>query len=82
MNWFEKIEAECLRRGAPDGWQVVRSELLGSHPNYTHHQFTGAVYPPITRGARKGRPNYRRPVNGTHRVFILSNDEVRALDAP
>ena len=78
-GWHQRVADECIRRGAPEGWTVSVSEMLGSYPNYTHYQFTGAVYQPLLRGPRKGRPNYKRPIPGTERKFIMANDEVRAL---
>jgi len=67
----------------PEGWRWVSFKVLdhvGKNPKDWHFaQYDGAVYPHlITRGPRKGRPNYRKPVPGTQRTVILDD---RAFEA-
>jgi hypothetical protein len=77
-SWFSRMETLCVAQGAPEGWKIAVSEMLGNYPKYTHYQFKGAVYPPLQRGARKGSPNYRRPAPGTERTYIFDVETVRA----
>jgi len=77
QTWFDKVAALCIARGAPEGWEVSLSELLGTYPTYTHYKIDGAVYGKPAPGRRKGKP-----VAGTKMTFIFSNEEIRALSDP
>lgn len=76
MSYFPEFEERCRTEfGAPEGFTIIEAELVGSgrKPNeYTHCKVTGAVYEPVTRGKRKGEPNWRKAVEGTERVYYLS----------
>jgi hypothetical protein len=78
-SWFQRMADLCIEQGAPEGWEVSVSEMLGNYPTYSHYQFKGAVYPPILRGPRKGRPNYKKPVPGTERTYVFDVDKIRAM---
>jgi hypothetical protein len=38
---------------------------------------TGAVFEPVTRGKRKGLPNFRREVSGTRQRVVVAASEMR-----
>lgn len=76
MSYFPEFEERCRAEfGAPEGFTIVEAELVGTGrkpTEYTHCKVVGAVYEPITRGKRKGEPNWRKPVEGTKYVYYLS----------
>lgn len=84
------VASKTLREAhnLPKGWQPVKLECLGT--GRTHIMVTGAVYPKkLTRGPRKGRTDFRKPVIGTERVLVITNaeydawlKEARALTSP
>lgn len=78
-GWMDQMAGECIKRGAPAGWTIAVSSLLGNYPKYTHYQFEGAVYGRYVKGPKKGRINYSKPFEGTRMTFILSIEEVRAI---
>lgn len=55
---YEQIAREML--GMPPEWQVMRWEAKGKHPNYYGVLVTGAIPGVLTRGPRKGKPNWRK----------------------
>lgn len=77
QTWFDKVAALCIARGAPEGWEVSVSELLGTYPTYTHYKIDGAVYGKPVPGRFKGKP-----IDGTKMTFIFSNAEIHALSEP
>lgn len=80
LSWWDKVANKCIEKGAPEGWTVAVSSLLGTHPNYTHYEIKGAVYLPLTKGLRKGKPNFKKPVPGTEGSYIFSLAEFRSID--
>lgn len=65
------------RFGLPKDWQWFRSALLGAHPHYIGIELTGGVFPvKVTRGKRKGLPNFRKPVPGSLATVALSNEQI------
>lgn len=81
MDYFEKLAAYCIEvKGAPVGFDVVEVGCVGGSetawpPDHTHVEVKGAIYPPITKGPRKGKPNYRNPVEGSKRTYYLERAE-------
>lgn len=75
MSYFPEFEERCRAEfGASEDFTIIEAELVGSvrKPNeYTHCKVIGAVYAPVTRGKRKGQPNWRKPVEGTSRTYYL-----------
>jgi len=73
--------AEVLREShdLPLGWKLVSMGWIGGKKpeHWTHMEMKGAVYPLVTRGKRKGYPNYRKPDPATNRTIILSAAEFR-----
>lgn len=84
MSYFTELEQRCIAEfGAPEGFAIVETELVGSgrKPNeFTHCKVIGAVYEPITRGKRKGEPNWRKPIDGTKYVYYLANSRSDRAD--
>ena len=79
------LVAEYLRErdGLPSDWVYVTMKVLdhvGKNPkDWQFVQYEGAVYPHlITRGPRKGQPNFRKPEPGTQRVCVVDQ---HAFDA-
>lgn len=67
------------KAGLPDGWRADIWEHVGPpEAPYPFLRLTGAVYPPVTRGPRKGRPNWKKPEAGTERVVTILPDEHEA----
>lgn len=69
--------------GLSDGWQWFSFKVLdhkGKEPkDWRYAQYEGAVYPHlITRGPRKGLPNYRKPEPGTERTCIVDDLQYQA----
>jgi hypothetical protein len=56
-DWTVKA---CERRNYGTGGRRGQNEIL---------LVTGAVYPAITRGPRKGQPNFRKPQPGTEQTL-------------
>lgn len=77
MSWFDKIDALCRSKGAPENWHVSVSSLEDSEMNY--YKFEGAVFEPYVIGPKKGTPNYKKPIEGTQRTYIFEAKEVRDL---
>ena len=75
MGWFDELSVRCVAEfGAPDGFTVVEAALVGgdgTRENFTHCKVRGAVYEPVTRGKRRGEPNWRKPNPGTKREFFI-----------
>ena len=76
---FDWHEAFCKERYAtPDDWQIYRWSACGRERNApgAYIEVEGAVFKTIiTKGKRKGRPDYKKPEpNSTAKFAILITD--------
>lgn len=64
------------KAGMPDTWRSWLWERVGPpEAPYPFIRLTGAVVPLLTRGPRKGKPNWRRKDKATERVVTITPDE-------
>lgn len=59
--------------GVPDGFQFYRWECLGNFPNVIGYRMDGCVPTIKKSGKNKGKPNWRKPVEGTERTLYLAS---------
>lgn len=59
--------------GMPPEWRISRWEVQGEGPTESL-VVSGGVYPPKTRGPKKGEPNWRKPVAGTVRTVWFTSE--------
>lgn len=74
VNMLEVCARE--REQLPDNWIAYRFECCPSGgPRVLYYQITGAVCPLVTRGKRKGKPNYDEMDRATRRTLAIPKDE-------
>lgn len=67
------------KAGMPDAWRSWRWEHVGPpEAPYPFLRVTGAVVPLVSRGQRKGKPNWRKKDAATVRVVTILPDEHEA----
>lgn len=66
------------RHSLPAGWRVSAWEVKNDRTPQEFIEVKGAVYPPITRGKRKGLPNYRKPEPGTEMRLSFTLEDITA----
>jgi len=64
------LEEEAKRLVAIEGWYPYQFERIENGI-----LVTGAVFEPITRGARKGQPNFRKMNKSTKRTVVVTTGE-------
>jgi len=64
------LEEEAKRLVAIEGWYPYEFERVENGI-----LVTGAVFEPITRGPRKGRPNFRKMDKSTKRTVVVTTGE-------
>lgn len=81
MRLFALTDALCDRLKLPHGWEAYKLEAIGSDAA-PQVLLTGGVYPEMhATGARKGRPNYKKPVAQTECKIVVSLSEYREIVA-
>lgn len=70
-TWIERISARAAEKTGIEGWHA----WLFTHAEQGGLFVTGAVCPLITRGERKGKPNYRKKDTTTKQMVYLSKQE-------
>lgn len=73
FNWFEAHAREKL--GMPPEWQMSFWSTHGDVSDDASVEVGGAVYGLVTRGPRKGRPNWEKFEPGTKKTVWLHKHE-------
>src|SRR5689334_17120423 len=61
------------RAGMPEAWQMFKWECFPKLSAQTIYvEITGAVAPLITRGKRKGQPNWRKFDRSTEKTIVIT----------
>lgn len=85
MGFRDELEKHFVESGqAPAGWSLstIRSVGDDGKGGATHAELYGAVYEHYVRGPKTGRTNWKKPIKGTKRTFILTFEEYRAIGRP
>lgn len=72
-TWMERMSARAAKKSGMKNWHA----WIYSAAAQGGLLVTGAVCPPITRGERKGKPNYRKADRATQQIIYLSKRECR-----
>lgn len=72
-TWLERMSALAAKKSRMKNWHA----WLYTAADQGGLLVTGAVCPPITRGKRKGKPNYRKADKTTQQIIYLSKRECK-----
>jgi hypothetical protein len=76
LNLIEQQARELAGMG--DNWRAYHFEAIGNPGAFVCDKITGAVVPLITRGNRKGRPNWKAKDKATIRVVYITKEQHEA----
>ena len=73
---FYELHARAIL-GVSLEWRIARFESEGEHLELI--KVSGGIYPAITRGKNKGKPNWKKPEPGTKRSAWFTEKEHQAF---
>jgi len=75
LEEYIKSKYNVPENWTPYKWEKFPPYWVVLEPKDVQVVVNGAVFPPITKGVNKGKPNWRKKLKETERIFSISMDE-------